>query len=75
MIGTAIVTSSSELSGVYVRLCYELADSLNSFGRIKVSPYLCSANSKNKYDETDKKDVAAIGPADSGWNNGTDACE
>ena len=75
MIGTAIVTSSSELSGVYVRLCYELADSLNSFGRIKVSPYLCFANSKNKYDETDKKDVAAIGPADSGWNNGTDACE
>ena len=42
---------------------------------IVTSPYLCFANSKNKYDETDKKDVAAIGPADSGWNNGTDACE
>ena len=53
-------------------LCYELADSLNSFGRIKVSLYLCSANSKNKYDETDKKDVAAIGPADSGRSNGTE---
>jgi hypothetical protein len=56
---------------VYVLLYYELADSLNSFGRIKVSPYLCSANSKNKYDETDKKDVAAIGPADSSRSNGT----
>jgi hypothetical protein len=44
---------------------------LNSFGRIKVSLYLCFANSKNKYDETDKKDVAAIGPADSGRSNGT----
>ena len=45
---------------MYVLLCYELADSLNSFGRIKVTPadslnsfgrikvtpYLCSANSK-----------------------------
>ena len=58
---------------MYVLLCYELADSLNSFGRIKVSPYLCFANSKNKYDETDKKDVAAIGAADSGRSNGTDA--
>ena len=27
-------------------LCYELADSLNSFGRKEVSPYLCFANSK-----------------------------
>ena len=56
---------------MYVLLCYELTDSLNSFGRIKVSPYLCFANSKNKYDETDKKDVAAIGPADSSRSNGT----
>ena len=29
---------------MYVLLCYELADSLNSFGRIKVTPYLCSAS-------------------------------
>ena len=56
---------------MYVLLCYELADSLNSFGRKEVSPYLCSANSKNKYDETDKKDVATIGPADSSRSNGT----
>jgi len=33
---------------LYVLLCYELADSLNSFGRIKVSPYLCFANSKKQ---------------------------
>ena len=58
-------------SGVYVLLCYELADSLNSFGRIKVFPYLCFANSKYEYDETGKKDVAAIGPADSCRSNGT----
>ena len=32
---------------------------------------LIPAGAKNKYDETDKKDVAAIGPADSGRSNGT----
>ena len=66
-----IYLCKADKSGVYVLLCYELADSLNSFGRIKVSLYLCFANSKNKYDETDKKDVAAIGPADSSRSNGT----
>ena len=41
-----IYLCKADKSGVYMLLYYELIDSLNSFGRIKVSPYLCFANSK-----------------------------